>query len=860
MPTSYNGVGTHYYGRKNKKSRTAVCQHCGHKAELTSYETRLWVVFVFVPLIPLGRKRVSDQCAVCNRHFAIDLKQWQTGRQSETAAAIQRYRNDQSEEAALEVHGQLLAFQQYDDAAAFRSTALERFPQSAQLAAGIAAHLDFSGLPDEAGELWERSFQLDSELPEARVGIAYQRFRDGSPNEARELLRFLEQPGAEQQYSLEPLFDLAGHFQQDGDHEQAIEVFEVLLKAFPELAKDHQIRTFVITSEKALERTESILPATKHSVRRLFTSQYSSNQRWTVGIAIALMLAAVGMAINNEYIRRHRTLTVINETGLAATIQLDEESPVPVTGMLTLTMPEGIRRVRVAGAAVEEHTLDVKAGYWERWTRNPVWMVNVGGAAIIADATIYYAVQPRAPTLQLTADPLIVKRHVDFAFETPPESVSVSSEQDVQTRTAIAWVEIGSEPDAVAGAYEMLRQSQPAQAWPYAERSLRRNPNDQGLLAALRSSVQPEQMSQLRSLLESRLDHRPVALHWHRTYQNLPEVSRDYETTLALYENLLQADPQNSTLIYLRGRFDKNLQVGLDSIAEAITVDPGFGWPYFSRGFTQLCDAKWQSAFDDFQLAIERNVPTGDVQAYQHTAMLGMGHLAELEQQYQDSLADDPAALRTAALLAEVLVVQNRMEDAEQIVNKSVGSYQRLVGEQHMDSAYGVQALMSYFQGEVESCKELAGQSEHLKPLKEMVSIEAGGASDFAAGYDLNDDRMNRWLPLVCSLSFHADGDVVNGEIWYDRTLERLRRLGPRKETTTRILSSENVSVRLIEELRLVHELPMDKAVILTSLGLRADSHSIRQRFFDAARQMMVRRRPPYLLLQRIHESAGSNQ
>ena len=141
-----------------------------------------------------------------------------------------------------------------------------------------------------------------------------------------------------------------------------------------------------------------------------------------------------------------------------------------------------------------------------------------------------------------------------------------------------------------------------------------------------------------------------------------------------------------------------------------------------------------------------------------------------------------------------------------------------------------------------------------------MVCIESGGASEFAARYEPNDGQMNRWLPLICSLAFHADGDVGNAEIWYDRTLERLRGLGPRIETTTRILSAETISAGLIEELRLVHEQPMDKAAILTCLGLRADSDDLRRQFFNAAQAMMVRRRPPYLLLQRIHKTAGSRQ
>ncbi|MCP4506931.1 MAG: hypothetical protein GY826_11125 [Fuerstiella sp.] len=860
MPTSYNGVGTHYFGRKNRKTRTAVCQHCRYEAQLTSYETRLWFVIVFIPVIPLGRKRVSDQCAVCNRHFAIDLKQWQTARQSETAIAIERYRIDQSEEAALEVHGQLLAFQQYDDAAAFRSAALERFPESAPLVAGIAAHLDFIGLLTEADPLWDRAFLLDPDFPEARVGIASRRLRDGKTDEARELLCFLEQPGAEQQYNLEPLFDLATHFQQGGDHEQAIEVHEVLLQAFPELARDHQFRTSVQTSEKALQRCVSVLPATQHSVRGLFSSQYSPNQRWLAGLIIVVVLAGIGMAINNEYIRRHRTLTVINETGVVATIQIDNHSPVSVLGLETLTMSEGARTVRVAGPVVKQHNLNVTAGYWDRWTKNPVWIVNVGGVGIIADATIYYAVHPRAPVVQLTADPLIVKQHVDFAFETPADSVSLGHEQDVQSRTAITWLEIGTGPDAVAGAFDMLRQSDAGQAWSYAERKLRRNPRDHSLLRMLRSSVQPEQMPRLKSLLESRLDHRPVAVHWHRMYQNIPDVSRDYEKTLTLYQNFLLADPQNSVLIYLRGRFDKNLDAGRDSVTRAIEIDPDFGWPYFLRGFTQLCSAEWQSALDDFLLATDRKVPPDEILAYRHTATLGIGQLMELEQQYRDSLVDNPTAIRTAALLAELLVAQDRTADAEQVVDRAVGTYRELVGDQHMGSAYGVQAMMAYFVGELESSKEFAGKSEHLKPLEQMVSVETGDAAEFFAQYDPNDDQMNRWLPLIYSLSFHADDDAKNRDVWYDRTLERLRRLGPRLEAVTRILSTDVISSELIADLRQVRELPMDKAVILTSLGLRTDSVDLRQQFFAAARQMMVRRRPPYLLLQRLHKSSGREQ
>ena len=77
MPTTYNGIGTHYYGRKNRNVRHGVCRSCGAEGPLESYDTRLWFVVVFIPVIPLGRKRIIDQCSRCSRHWAASQDQWE---------------------------------------------------------------------------------------------------------------------------------------------------------------------------------------------------------------------------------------------------------------------------------------------------------------------------------------------------------------------------------------------------------------------------------------------------------------------------------------------------------------------------------------------------------------------------------------------------------------------------------------------------------------------------------------------------------------------------------------------------------------------------------------------------------------
>ena len=48
MPSTVNGIGTHYYGKKNRSVRQGVCNACHRQVQLESYDTRLFFVFVFI--------------------------------------------------------------------------------------------------------------------------------------------------------------------------------------------------------------------------------------------------------------------------------------------------------------------------------------------------------------------------------------------------------------------------------------------------------------------------------------------------------------------------------------------------------------------------------------------------------------------------------------------------------------------------------------------------------------------------------------------------------------------------------------------------------------------------------------------
>ena len=161
MPGTYNGIGTHYYGKGNRSTRTAPCRSCNRVGGLESYDTRLWFVIAFIPIIPLGRKRIIDSCPSCRRHMAADAAKYEQARQLQVSGSLEQYRREVSPETALAAHAQLLAFHEYEQATELRGQALDRFPHDARIRAALADHLRQVSSFDEMARLNEEALALE---------------------------------------------------------------------------------------------------------------------------------------------------------------------------------------------------------------------------------------------------------------------------------------------------------------------------------------------------------------------------------------------------------------------------------------------------------------------------------------------------------------------------------------------------------------------------------------------------------------------------------------------------------------------------------------------------------------------------
>jgi tetratricopeptide (TPR) repeat protein len=843
MPTTVNGIGTHYYGKKNRTVRIGPCQSCGRVSNLVSYDTRLWFVIAFIPIIPLGRKRVIDSCLSCRRHYVADADAYEQASQLQVSAAQDQFRREPSRPAALQVHATLLGFHEREQAASFRRMVRERFPADAELMTGLAAQLERVSSYQEASELYEAAYRLQPELPEARGAMARRKMAEGALDEARRLLDFLEVHGAGQHYALDPLDVLSTYYQNQGRHEEALAIAAHLLREIPGAGQQHKFRGFVARSEKALGRLESILPPRQHSLRGLFRGDghvYSKGTRWAVIGGVALLMIAGGLAINNEYIRRHRTIQVINPCGAPIQVHVDDQPPQTVTDTTGILVSEGKHRIQLSGPVEQTYDVDLAAGYFDRWFSKPAWVLVPGGEAALVEQTLYYAQNPPpAQNRLIVGRPFVAVRHVDYLFEQPPNSLEINRRDG-----RVVKISLQRFPGTDVRAFQAAEKEDRQGALAFIEQRIRRRPEDYHLLKAYHSSLEPGEYDRAESLLKSGLDRRPVAVQWHRLYQTLAELNGHDADLVARYDGSLKADPRNASLIYLRGRIDPAWEQEDQYFRRAIDADPRLPWPWAALGLRAAAAARWQESLRHLQKARELKIDEDVVKDAALAARLAMGEAVSLAKEYHTRLAANAMDFEPLIGLIEALAASGQPEEIE---HELTAWQNRLPMEVSTNAIGPARVVGLYASGKLAECEGLCRSSPAMRDtpwrLHALLALKrTKEAADDAALQKLFEDPFH---VLAVSLGLALEGKADEATAWRQRAAKSFESKGQEARRVAAILRATEPPT--MDQVARVTFGSSRQALICALLAAMFPAR--RADYLAAAEKYNVRRGPPYQLV-----------
>ncbi|HWE36735.1 MAG TPA: hypothetical protein VG406_09220 [Isosphaeraceae bacterium] len=767
--------------------------------------------------------------------------------------SLERFRREPSPDAALAIHGQMLAFRERTQAAEFRQLALETFPENAQLRAGLALQLDELGIVSAATELYEAALRLDPSLPPARLGVALRRLAEGKLDEARKLLAFLEAPGAGRQYPLGLLDRLARSYQAEGRHDEALALAGVLLREVPDVGKQHEFRAFVRKSEKALVRPDSILPPREGSWLAVFRSD-SGFPPWLRRAAIwgtVFVLAAAATALSNEYIRRHRTLHVVNATGQPVQVRVDDGPATTLgPGVGRVSLGEGRHRVKLGGAVDESHAIDVRSGYFRRWFGRPIWVLNVGGEAVLYEQTLYYAKQPKPSVHHLrVGEPFLAARWVDYPFESPPDHLKVNSGSGEVVKTSVEWVQ-GFDADA----FMAIQAAEPLKALTFAERRLKRAPDQAQLMnyyygKAVNGGV-PGGPERALAFLKSGLDRRPPSVRWHRAYQMLMQRDGHEAGLFAQYDRYLAADPKNAAFLYLRGRIDPDWDRQDEYFARSTEADPNLPWPWMARGMQAASRARWAEAVPLLRKARELGLIEPGVQVVESTGRLATGEADAMVRELHTRLTSQPLDAEAAILLGDALVASGQADR----IDTELNTWQnRLQGPDQSQLAPMIRALAYYQAGRLDECERICSSNMQMSgTLRAQALLAQGKAKEVAADPRFAPALQEPWAELAVALGLALEDDEAGAASWRERACQALEPMSRDYRQAAAILRADEPTP--LADLDHIFLEPNEKALVLAVLGTRFPDH--RPEYFAAAQKYTVRFLPPHHLVRRAVEGA----
>ena len=592
MPSSVNGIGTTYYGKRNLETETGTCEFCNREATLSTYETTHFFIVVFIPIIPLGKKQIIDDCSSCRRHRVTSAAEWQAVREEAIEKSTEQLSGKMDDpKVAIEHLQTLTAFKQMDDAKEFAEAVAVTHEKDFDVQFFLGAwHEKYSNVI-VADKYFNKAFQLEPENPIAVRAKGLGLMQQGKLDEAQELLQTLRPPSKD----FDPLvfYQLANCFQSQERHPEALELYKLINDQDVAFGHDKDFRKSVRRSEKAAgSGAATMLP--KKSIL------FSKGFWWTA----AAMGAVLAFLLSSFWLGTNRTVYLVNGIEKKIEFQIDDQSYSLRPGrQKEITLAEGSHEVTVTEPIpLETKSFKMSSSLLTRWFRKPAFVVDPTETAAVVWEEATYAERPVDEyDFDIKVGQLLTTYpHVDYQFEPFPQEVDLSSSSSKVKKTRISFQAI--EPTALVGDNIKIT---PERKLEILENRIRFNA-DSSIDWAIYSFIANNQNQPDRAikLMKPMVKKRPVDVPIHRVYQAAMKMSGRSDEVLSEYEKMFQDEPNDADNAYLLGRLQTSASGCNEFFKKALALDERHAHATFGLGYNELTSGN----FDEARIRLEQAV------------------------------------------------------------------------------------------------------------------------------------------------------------------------------------------------------------------------------------------------------------
>jgi hypothetical protein len=548
-----NGFGTWNIGRRNVHATLDHCDQCGAVNKLKSYDTRRFIMALYIPLIPLGQVRVINHCGRCDKFRAVKLAIWKSGLAEMRAKVLAASQQSLDSDAAVEqILHPLIAYQDMETFATLASSLRDRYADDAYFLMHLGnAYTYFNSLRG-AEEAYNASMET-GDSQECRERLAWLLLLQDRPGEARPMLEHILETRNAEKTSL--LYHLAVSYQSIGKHQEAMNVVDRVFAAIPELRSDKDWLKLRIASQRNLSTGK---PITKGSLSQVYKLPSRKTGRWALILAPFIVLILLsGFIFISVDAARNRTIYLVSGLAFPYEVQLDDSTiPLHPNGFRAVQLAEGPHRYRADALGIPEEAFELHTNFFLRpFQEREVFVLNPDKVAVLMDENMEYMQRvdesAKYSYTVATNDAFYHFHNIHFPFQAFPEEVML--ERPRETRRRLSAIPVTSSYEV----YDMLIgeiEDKPIEA--HMLRRFHFMPEDPGYCEILLDRLGIERF---KTEAHVELAQRPVLIEVHRAYQSVTEIQDPLRDLEDEYAQLLAKEPDNGDLIYLLARVTDDL-------------------------------------------------------------------------------------------------------------------------------------------------------------------------------------------------------------------------------------------------------------------------------------------------------------
>ena len=662
--------GVKNYGKGNAFVRNGGCGNCGRHGRLSSYDSASFFTIFWLPLIPLGNKRIMDACPSCKMYKELGLRKYNKIRKKALFTALENLKDDPNNpEKAIEAANNLVSYNDFQSFESIAPTICQKHSRNPEVLKAVGGSYEYIGEYKAATTCFLNAVKADDSA-DNRITLATNLLMQGRPKEAKP---YLDHITTDEDENISYLYFLVEGFRDKGMHTEAMDVLYRIENIREELKDDEDHQEMLQTSRDRISSRDE-MPSQLINTPRGIESANSGVPVWVPHLLPALLVCLVVGSYFYSAIANGlaRDMVLVNGTSVSYTAGINDKAfALTPYSYKHVQLPEGELTINIKGTVLQipQQTVRFETPFFSRPFDSRTIVINPDGLALLLEETTGYSTNGTASAKNNYSFHSNKVLHefsdIDFPFKDFPKQISMGSNSTVEYRTKLSNFKPFSFNQRMNFVSEKLSKEEMAA---YLEKYVAMSPEDMSsgdVLQYLSRLTAPEKFLKI---IRPGVAIRPVLIEWHRTYQTYMETHDPSYDLVGEYEKYAKDEPSEAYFKYLIGRVTEDPLAANALFVKSENQGKPIGFGYYAMAYNSLCSGQFTKSLAQARKAA--SVRPEYSHYFQSTAEVSLQALNK----YQELLdivrlkrKDNPDNSTLAGAEIKYLMLLNRPEEAVKV-------------------------------------------------------------------------------------------------------------------------------------------------------------------------------------------------